>query len=304
MADNFVTIERGLGVSCPPQRVIVARASIAEGRFPRDPDDPLLELTTLNLARVNYSLAFRQRSEGDFEASTKLITAAIGYWDEIPLTSPFRADAFYERGLAHFATGDFGAALGDLESARSPLVQQAGLVQADAFEVEVYGSLCDRPAVQTLRANLDATYTPLRDGLRAYARARSTELGEAELYRDFAWLVRKPGTGAPSSLASLTPELQGELGRVVGKRELTHHLNWIDEIDAEMARFKGESEGFRSSDLGMDIVDALDLAREVGIRRAGAHVMKRIEARIAELEGAFQHADTIAKWTHAPVARS
>lgn len=293
----FVRLRQGVAAR---ERFEAARDAIAAATEPRT--DALADLTTLNLARVNYALAFRQRREGDFEASTKLIDAAIGYWDAIPVTSPFRVDAYYERGRAHFAIGDFGAALGDLESARSPLVQHAGFVQADAFEVEIYGSLCDRPAVATLRANLQANYAPLRDGLREYAAARSSETGEEELYRDFSWLVRKPGTDTPKSLASLSGEVRADLERVVSKRELTHHLDWIERIDADIARFKRQTEGFRSSSIGADVLDVLDLQRQIAIRNAGARVLQRIEERVAELEGAFQFAETIAKYTHAPVA--
>ncbi|MFO0612963.1 MAG: hypothetical protein U0414_10265 [Polyangiaceae bacterium] len=261
----------------------------------------LLDLANLNIARTHYTLAFRQRREGDWEVSTTHMEQALAHWDAIPLASPFSSDAFYERGRAHFVLGDFGAALGDLASARSPLIAHQSSVDADAFEVEIYGSLCDQPAVATLRANLSETYQPLRDGLSAYLRDRPDE-GEDELYRDLRLLTRASSTPMPGGLSRLQEDVRAELGRVLGSRGLTRELDWIDLIDAEGERLAQQSEAFRSSDVGLDALDALDLARQIAVRRAGTRARRRLSERIEELDRAFRYADTVVKFTREPAA--
>ena len=85
-----------------------ARASIVAGTVPQEQGGTLLDLANLNIARTHYTVAFRQRREGDFEVSSTHMDAALAHWDAIPMSSPFAGEAFYERSRAHFALGSLG----------------------------------------------------------------------------------------------------------------------------------------------------------------------------------------------------
>ena len=76
-------------------------------------------------------------------------------------------------------------------------------------------------------------------------------------------------------------------------RQLLRNLEYVRVLDEEDGRFKKAPASFKNSPLGGDVTDALNLARELAIRNAGALARERYQRNLDELNEHLRDASKI-----------
>ncbi len=76
-------------------------------------------------------------------------------------------------------------------------------------------------------------------------------------------------------------------------RQLLRNLEYVRVLDEEDGRFKKAPSSFKNSPIGNDVTDALNLARDLAIRNAGALARDRYQRNLDELNEHLRDASKI-----------
>jgi hypothetical protein len=76
-------------------------------------------------------------------------------------------------------------------------------------------------------------------------------------------------------------------------RQLLRNLEYVRVLDEEDKRFKSAPSAFRTSPLGGDVTDALQLARDLAVRNAGTLARERYQRYLDELNEHLRNASKI-----------
>ena len=91
------------------------------------------------------------------------------------------------------------------------------------------------------------------------------------------------------SKANLSPRLHVFVLNALGDRELLRHLQYVQVLDDERKRFGKAPAAFRDSPLGDDVKDALQLARDLAVQKAGQLARERMQRALDELGGHIRY---------------
>jgi hypothetical protein len=76
-------------------------------------------------------------------------------------------------------------------------------------------------------------------------------------------------------------------------RQLLRNIEYVRILQDEMGRFKKAPTNFRSSALGSQVKDALKLARDLAVRRAGELAQQRYQRNLDELDEHLRNGEKI-----------
>ena len=237
----------------------------------------LRDLAALSMARTYYSASIRLDPETNAPSvDAKKLSAAVKYWNDVNVTSEYWLDALFEESWAYFMAGDYPRALGNIHTLESPYFPHAFYPEAQILKAVVYFSNCNYDAATVVVARFDQKYQPIRDKLASVLK-RFKGPHQEEPFFKFLVAVRD-GT------ADLDPQVKNIVEGALSDRQLLRNINYVKMLDKETAHFKNSPPSFRNSSLGQQVSDALKLARDLAVRKAGELAQQRYQRNVDELD--------------------
>jgi tetratricopeptide (TPR) repeat protein len=254
--------------------------AIDEGVEGVEDESRMKDLAHLSMARTYYSASVRLDESGIPKIDPKKLSAAVKFWNRVDVASEYWLDALFEQSWAYFMAGDYPHALGNIHTIESPY-----------FPNSFY------PEAKVLNAVISFTVCQYEDATTTVARMKKRYEHPKELA---AILDKYSGDDGRSSSNSPDVREQGQVERdravvqnALSDRQLLRNIEYVKLLDKEAALFKAQPASFRDSDLGSDITDSLDLARELAIRNAGTLAKDRYERYLEELEEHLRNSQKI-----------
>jgi len=243
------------------------------------------DLAYLSMARTYYSASVRLDDAGQPKIDEKKLSAAVKYWNRVDISSEYWLDALFEESWAYFMAGDYPHALGNIHTLESPYFPNSFYPEADILKGVIYFTICQYEDATTITARMKLKYEPIKKQLQDILDKYSGDNGDEQFF-EFLKKVRE-------GKADLSPEIKPIVENALSDRQLLRNIEYVKVLDKERDLFKSQDAGFKSSDLGNDITDALDLAREVAIRKAGTLARDRYQRYVDELSEHLRNAQKI-----------
>jgi len=243
------------------------------------------DLAHLSMARTYYSASIRFDQKGVPTVDGHNISAAIKSWDSVNEASEYWLDAHFEESWAYFLAGDFTRLLGNIHTIESPYFPKAFYPEAYVLEALVSYTVCHYDDAVTTVARMKNKYAPIKTELESML-GRFKGNDPEQKYFHFLRDVR-------SGKANLSPVVKTVVENTLSDRQLLLHLDYIQVLDEEEARFNKASAPFRNSPLGGDILDSIRFARDLAIRTAGSLARERYQRYLDELTAHLRNANNI-----------
>jgi hypothetical protein len=253
------------------QRIVGA---IEEGVEVED-EARMRDLAYLSMARTYYSASIRLDENGQPTIDSTKLSAAVKYWNRVDVASEYWLDGLFEESWAYFMAGDYAHALGNIHTIQAPYFPNSYYPEAEILKAVIYFANCQYDDANTIVARFQQRYQPIYDDLAKVLKKFSGDNQEEAFYK-FLKDVR-------DGKADVPPRIKTVVENALSDRQLLRHLQYVQVLDDEGARFKKANAQFRDSPLGNDVKDALQLARDIAVRNAGQLARERYERNLAEL---------------------
>jgi hypothetical protein len=140
-------------------------------------------------------------------------------------------------------------------------------------------------AATTVVARFNLRYTPIKDELERILKNYKGENREDAFFK-FLLDVREGKGDIPSSVRPIV-----EIA--LSDRQLLRNIDYVKLLEDEEKRFKKSPSDFQSSGLGMEVSDALKLARDLAVRQAGELALGRYQRYVDELNEHLRNGEKI-----------
>jgi hypothetical protein len=260
--------------------------ALDEGVEGVDDEDRMRDLAYLSMARTYYSSSITLDAETNAPTvnSTKL-SAAVKYWNNVDKTSEYWLDALFEESWAYFMAGDYPRSLGNIHTLSAPYFPNSFYPESDVLRAIIYFTNCNYDAATTVVARFNLRYTPIKDELEKILKKYKGENREDAFFK-FLLEVREGKGDIP---ASVRPIVEIALS----DRQLLRNIDYVKLLEEEEKRFKKSPADFQSSGLGMEVSDALKLARDLAVRQAGELALGRYQRYVDELNEHLRNGEKI-----------
>jgi len=246
----------------------------------------LRDLAYLSMARTYYSASIRLDPETNAPVvDPEKLSAAVKYWDLIEPASEYWLDALFEESWAYFMAGQYPQALGNIHTIESPYFPAAFYPEAEILKAVIYFANCDYDKATIVVAKFNQHYIPLREGLEKVMK-RFQGANQEEAFFKFLKQVR-------DGEANLDDQVRPIVEAALSDRQLLRNIEYVRILEDEINRFKKSPPNFRSSALGQQVQDALKLARDLAVRRAGELAMQRYQRMLDELNEHVRNGEKI-----------
>lgn len=263
-------------------QAIVAALPDAEGV---EDKDRMRDLAHLSMARTFYSASVRLDESGIPRIDPKKLSAAVNFWNRVDVASEYWLDALFEQSWAYFMAGDYPHALGNIHTIESPYFPNSFYPEAEVLKAVVAFTICQYEDATTIVARMKKRYEPIKKELEGIlAKYEGDESGQ-----QFFKFLRE----VQDDKAKLSETTKPIVRNALSDRQLLRNIEYVKLLDAEAGRFKAQPAAFRDSDLGADVTDALDLARELAVRNAGTLARERYERYLEELNEHLRNSQKI-----------
>jgi len=243
------------------------------------------DLAFLSMARTYYSASIRLDENGVPKIDGQKLSAAVKYWNRVDVASEYWLDALFEQSWAYFMAGDYPHALGNIHTIESPYFPNAFYPEADILKAVISFTICQYEDATTIVARMRKKYDPIKKEFESILNRFKGEEAEQKFF-EFLKDVR-------SGKATLSPAMKPIIENAFSDRQLLRNLEYVRVLDEEEARFKKAPAGFRTSPLGGDVTDALQLAKDLAIRNAGTLARERYQRYLDELNEHLRNASKI-----------
>lgn len=260
--------------------------ALDEGVEGVDDEDRMRDLAYLSMARTYYSSSITLDAETNAPTvnSTKL-SAAVKYWNLVDQTSEYWLDALFEESWAYFMAGDYPRSLGNIHTLGAPYFPNSFYPESEVLRAIIYFTNCNYDAATTVVARFNLRYTPIKDELERILKNYKGENREDAFFK-FLLDVREGKGDIP---ASVRPIVEIALS----DRQLLRNIDYVKLLEEEEKRFKKSPSDFQSSGLGMEVSDALKLARDLAVRQAGELALGRYQRYVDELNEHLRNGEKI-----------
>jgi hypothetical protein len=260
--------------------------AIDEGVEGVEDEQRMRDLAHLSMARTYYSASIRlDEASGAPSIDEKKLSAAVKYWNRVDVASEYWLDALFEQSWAYFMAGDYPHALGNIHTLEAPYFPNSFYPESDVLKAVIAFTICQYQDATTIVARMRKKYEPIRSELEAITKKYEGENSEKQ-YFEFLKQVRE-------GKASLSPTMKPIIENALSDRQLLRNVDYVRLLDEEAARFKKSPSAFQNSDLGGDVTDALDLARDIAVRNAGTLTKQRYERYLDELREHLRNSQKI-----------
>lgn len=254
------------------QRIVGA---IDEGGVEVEDEDRMRDLAFLSMARTYYSASVRLDESNAPTIDSAKLSAAVKYWNRVDVASEYWLDGLFEQSWAYFMAGDYAHALGNVHTIQSPYFPASYYPEAEILKSVIYFSNCQYEDAETIVAKFQTKYQPMYDDLSKVLKRFEGDDQDEPFYA-FLKEVR-------DGKADLPPRIKIVVENALGDRQLLRHLQYVQVLDDEQKRFNETKPDFRDSVLGMDVKDAIQLARDIAVRNAGQLARERYQRNLDEL---------------------
>jgi hypothetical protein len=260
--------------------------ALDEGVEGVDDEDRMRDLAYLSMARTYYSSSITLDAETNAPTvnSTKL-SAAVKYWNQVDVTSEYWLDALFEESWAYFMAGDYPRSLGNVHTLGAPYFPNSFYPESEVLKAIIYFTNCNYDAATTVVAKFNLRYTPIKDELERILKNYKGENREDAFFK-FLLDVREGKGDIP---AQVRPIVEIALS----DRQLLRNIDYVKLLEEEEKRFKKAPSDFQSSGLGMEVSDALKLARDLAVRQAGELALGRYQRYVDELNEHLRNGEKI-----------
>ncbi len=293
-SDNYVAAQFFTGVSYVQRRQSIPAVrsfqriekAIDEGVKGVEDEQRLVDLAFLSMARTYYSASIRLDQETNVPTvDTKKLSAAVKYWNKIDVASEYWLDALFEESWAYFMAGDYPRALGNIHTIQSPYFPNSFYPEADVLKAVIYFANCNYEAATIVVARFNKRYVPIRDELKKILK-KYKGANQEEAFFKFLKQLRDKNT-------SLNPVIEPIVANALSDRQLLRNIEYVRLLEEEEARFKKSPGEFQSSGIGQQVKDALALARDLAVKRAGELALSRYQRFVDEIEEHLRNGEKI-----------
>lgn len=240
-----------------------------------DDEARMRDLAYLSMARTYYSASIRLDDQNRQTVDEKNLSAAVKYWNTVDVASEYWLDALFEESWAYFMAGDYPRALGNIHTIQAPYFPNSFYPEADILKAVIYFTNCNYDDATTIVARVQNKYEPIKIDLEKVL-GRFEGEGQEEPFFNFLRDVRAGSADLPETIRPIV-----ELS--LSDRQLLRNIEYVRVLDEEDARFKKAPPSFQNSQLGGDVQDALQLARDLAVREAGNLARDRYQRTVDEL---------------------
>ncbi len=259
--------------------------ALDEGVEGVEDESRMRDLAFLSMARTYYSASIRLDENGVPKIDGQKLSAAVKYWNRVDVASEYWLDALFEQSWAYFMAGDYPHALGNIHTIESPYFPNAFYPEADILKAVISFTICQYEDATTIVARMRKKYDPIKKEFESILSRFKGEEAEQKFF-EFLKDVR-------AGKATLSPAMKPIIENAFSDRQLLRNLEYVRVLDEEDARFKKAPTAFRSSPLGGDVTDALQLARDLAVRNAGSLARERYQRYLDELNEHLRNASKI-----------
>ena len=280
---SYVQLRKAIPAVKAFQRI---EKALDEGVEGVEDEDRMRDLAYLSMARTYYSSSITLDAETNAPTvnSTKL-SAAVKYWNQVDVTSEYWLDALFEESWAYFMAGDYPRSLGNIHTLGAPYFPNSFYPESEVLKAIIYFTNCNYDAATTVVAKFNLRYTPIKDELEKILKNYKGENREDAFFK-FLLDVREGKGDIP---ASVRPIVEIALS----DRQLLRNIDYVKLLEEEEKRFKKSPSDFQSSGLGMEVSDALKLARDLAVRQAGELALGRYQRYVDELNEHLRNGEKI-----------
>lgn len=267
----YVQLHRSVPAIQSFQRVVSA---IDEGVAVGE-EERMRDLAYLSMARTYYTASIKLDDDNSPTVDARKLSAAVKYWNKINEASEYWLDGLFEESWAYYMAEDYPRALGNIFTIQSPYFPDAYYPEADILKAVIYFSTCQYDDATTIAARFSVKYKPIKASLETFLARYKGQNQEAAFYN----LLRDVRAGR----ADLPPTVRPIVESSLSDRQLLRNLEYVRVLDSEDATLRAAPATFRTSALGGDVKDAVDLARELAIRNAGSLTRDRYLRTVDQL---------------------
>ena len=279
---SYVQLRKSVPAVKSFQKIVTAIDDGAEGV---EDEARMRDLAYLSMARTYYSASVRLDDNNVPTIDANKLSAAVKYWNRVDVASEYWLDALFEESWAYFMAGDYPHALGNIHTIESPYFPNSFYPEADVLKAVISFTICQYEDATTVVARMKKKYEPIKKELEAVLNRFKGEGGEQKFF-EFLKDVRA-GKG------NLAPVIRPVVENALSDRQLLRNLEYVRVLDEEDARFKKAPSSFKNSPIGNDVTDALNLARDLAVRNAGALARDRYQRNLDELNEHLRDASKI-----------
>ena len=272
MGISYVQLRKSVPAVACFQRIVKA---IDEGVQGVEDEQRMRDLANMSMARTFYSACITLDKNDAPTIDEKRLSAAVKYWNLVDVASEYWLDALFEESWAYFMAGDYPHSLGNIHTIQSPYFPNAFYPEADIVKAVIYFTLCQYDDATTVVARFQKKYEPIAkemDGIMAKFK------GEGQDEKFFKFLLE-----VHDGNAKLSDAVKPIVENALSDRELLRNIEYVRELETETKRFEKAPKSFKDSPVGADVVDQIELAKNVAIRQAGKLARLRYKRNIDEL---------------------
>ncbi len=280
---SYVQLRKSVPAVKSFQRV---ESAVAKGAKGIEDEARMRDLAYLSMARTYYSASIQLDTETNTPSvNPEKLSAAVKYWDLIEPASEYWLDALFEESWAYFMAGQYPQALGNIHTIKSPYFPHAFYPEAEVLKAVIFFANCDYEKATIVVAQFNKRYVPLKEGLEKVMK-RFRGANQEEPFFKFLKQVQ-------DGEANLSDELRPVVESALSDRQLLRNIEYVRLLEEEQGRFKKAPASFKTSALGQQVSDALKLARELAVRRAGELAMQRYQRMLDELNEHLRNGEKI-----------
>lgn len=242
-------------------------------------EDRMRNLAWISLARVYYTAA-NQGSSGQIDGT--LLGQSVESWTRVEQSSEYWLDSLFESSWAFFLADEYSRALGNVHTLYSPYFENSFYPEALVLKAVTFFVNCQVDNAEATVAQFHDRYDPVKQELDAVLRKRQDNAAFFEFLKE----VRNNG-------ADLSPRVRPIVSTALSDRTVLQHLEYVQLLDKEEARLEKASETFRSSPVGVKILQDVALAKSFAVDQAGDLARGRYQRLIRELQDLGNQVDTV-----------
>ena len=255
--------------------------AIDEGTEGVEDEARMRDLAYLSMARTYYSASVRLDENNAPTIDAQKLSAAVKFWNKIDNTSEYWLDGLFEESWAYFMAGDYSHALGNIHTIQAPYFPNSYYPEAEVLRAVIYFANCQYDDATIIVAKLQQKYQPIYDELNKVLNRFKGENQEEPFFK-FLKQVRDDQQNGTNK-AELKENIRPIVELALSDRQLLRNIEYVKLLDDEASRFKKSKHDFQESNLGADVKDALQLARDLAVRNAGTLARERYQRNLDEL---------------------
>ena len=223
------------------------------------------QLAILSMARVFFS--------------TGQFTAAVKYYDRLPLDSVLWLDALFEASWTFFRLNNHEKALGNLHTLNSPFFSDEYVPEAGILEAVTFFANCNYGKARDAINSFRVTYEPLREEIKGYV---DSFADPTEFYQ---FLSRLQDSGS-----AISPRVSQILNAAFQDKALKRINAYVRELEREIGLISNSKSTWARSELASSVVQETEIVKSIAVNEAGTLAKQRLNRVVDELNSLISQA--------------